>query len=172
MNTTTAGQVIDDVLDQLEEDHAAPIFWNRAELLQFVNDAYLEFLLISGHLVKEYKYDLISAKVQSIPSGAIAAIHIAYNNKKIEKVTVEHFDRENPNWVNETGVLKKWAPMGLQHWINDRHTVLPRSVTIATLDRPPVFAEETVIDLAQEYIDALTEYVFHMARFKESGLEF
>jgi len=40
------------------------------------------------------------------------------------------------------------------------------------MDIPGELEEGTYIDLAPEYIEALTNYVFHTARFKEGGAEF
>lgn len=171
MTTTTAGQIIDSVLDRLAESRTSPVFWSRAELLTIVNDGFLEFTLIAGQLISERTYTMISAKLQSVPVGAIALIHVAYQNKVIEKDSVEHFDRANPNWAAQSGILQKWAPCGLDRWFVDRHPTSATNVTLTTLDDPGVLTEGSVIDLEQEYIDGVNEYAFHFSRFKESGAE-
>jgi hypothetical protein len=170
--STTAGSIIDAVLDRLDESRTAPIFWTRAELLQILNDGFIEFTLFAGQLTSERTYDLIGAKLQATPIGAIAVMHVSYGNRKIEKSSVELIDRNNPNWDAQSGLLQKWAPCGLDRWFVDRHPTAPgTSVTLVTLDDPTTLTESSVIDLDTEYIDALTEYTFHFARFKESGGE-
>jgi hypothetical protein len=169
--SATAGNIVTWALRKLEEDPDNPIFWTRAELLQLVNDGFLEFTLLAGQLTSERTYTLIGAKLQSVPVGAIAIIHIAYANEKVEKTTVEHFDRANINWNAQSGILQKWAPCGLDRWFCDRHPTSSLNVKLTTLDEPTALGENDEIDLAPEYIEALTNYVFHFARFKEAGAE-
>lgn len=170
--STTAAQVITAVLQRLEESTIAPIFVLRSELLQFLNDGFLEFQLIANQLTSERTYAMIGAKLQSVPIGAIAVINVRYQDNAIEKSSVEQFDRANANWDVQYGILRKWAPCGLDRWFVDRQPAAAASATLTTLDEPTALAEADVIDLEQEYIDGLTDYVFHMARFKESGAEF
>ena len=168
----TAGSVIDDALDRLQESRTDPVFWSRAELLVFVNDGFLEFTLMAGQLTTEATYPLIGAKLQAVPITAIALLHVSYASEMVEKSTVERFDRENPNWESQYGILRKWSPCGLDKWIIDRHPTSALNVSLTTLDIPPDLGEATEIDLAPEYVEALIDYVFHMARFKEGGAEF
>lgn len=167
-----ASQVIDQALQRFDEDTADPIFVTRAELLQHLNDGFLELQLLAAQLTSERTYTLIGAKLQSVPDGAIAIMHVAYANKPIEKSSVENFDRENPNWDAQYGILHKWAPCGLDRWFVDRQPTAALNVTLTTLNQPTTLTETDAIDLEQEYVDGLTEYVYHMARFKESGAEF
>jgi hypothetical protein len=166
--STTAQQIINAVLDRLAESETAPVFWSTNELLVLVNEAYLEFTLIAGQLTSERTYAMIGAKLQSVPVGAIAIITVAYANQKIEKSSVENFDRANSTWDNQSGVLTKWAPCGLDRWFCDRQPTAAENVTLTTLDEPGTLALTDRVDLESEYIDGLTEYVYHMARFKES----
>lgn len=168
----TASSVIDDVLDRLQESRTSPIFWSRSELLTFVNDGFLEFTLMAGQLTTEATYRIIGAKIQAVPITAIALIHVSYASEMVEKSTVERFDRQNPNWEAQYGILQKWSPCGLDKWILDRHPTSATNVSLTTLDNPQPLEESSSIDLAPEYVEALTDYVFHMARFKEGGAEF
>lgn len=168
----TAGDVLDEVLGRIDESTSTPAFWSRGELLNHLNDGLLELTLIAGQLTSERTYAMIGAKLQSVPDGAIAVMHVAYSNVVIEKSSVENFDRDNANWDPQSGVLKKWAPCGLDRWFCDRQPVASgTNVTLTTLNQPTTLAEGTTIDLDLEYVEALADYVFHMARFKESGTE-
>jgi hypothetical protein len=169
--SATAGQILDQVLDRLAEEEATPIFWSRSELLVLLNEGFLEFTLMASQLTSERTYAMIGAKAQSTPEGAIAIINIQVSNQKIEKSSIENFDRANPLWDGLTGILTKWAPCGLDRWFCDRTPTGAYNVTLTTLDEPGAIDENTVIDLEAEYIEALTMYVYHMARFKESGAE-
>lgn len=168
----TAGDVIDAALYRLDESISAPIFWLRAELLILVNDGFLEFTLIAGQLVSENNVTLALANVQSVPSTAIALIHVSYASEYVEKSSLELFDRGDPGWESKYGILRKWAPMGLNHWIADRYPISSVTVALTTLDKPTTLGENDSIDLPEEYVSALIDYVFHMARFKEGGGEF
>lgn len=169
---TTAAQIIDRVLERVDESTSDPRFWSRAELLQHVNDGFLELTIMCGQLTSNRTYAMVGAKVQAVPSGAIAIMHLAYSSQVIEKSSVELFDRNNANWDNQSGVLTKWAPCGLDRWFCDRQPTTAQSVVLTTLDRPATLAEGTTIDLDPEYVEGLEYYAFHMARFKESGAEF
>lgn len=169
---TTAADVIDQVLDRLDEPRTAPVFWSRSELLGYLNDGLVELTLIACHLTSETTYNMISAKLQAVPSGAIALIHAEYAGQPVEKSSIELFDRENPNWDAQSGILRKWAPCGMDAWFLDRHPTAAASVVLTTVDQPVVLAETDVVDLEEEYINGLQDYVFHMARFKEGGAEF
>ncbi len=169
----TAGDVIDAALYRLDESTSSPIFWSRAELLIFVNDGFLEFTLIAGQMVSENPMTLANfVNLQNVPTGAIAIIHVSRNSVMVEKVSLEHLDREDPGWQSKSGTPREWVPVGLNHWIVDRTPLVNTVVSVTTLDEPALLAEDDDIDLAEEYVDALIDYVFHMARFKEGGAEF
>lgn len=170
----TAADVIDAVLYRLDQSLtvSADQFWVRAELLILVNDGFLEFTLMAGQLVSENNVTLATANIQSVPSTAIAVIHVSYASEVVEKSSLELFDRGDPGWESKYGILRKWAPMGLNHWIADRYPIASTTVALTTLDKPVALLEGTTIDLPEEYVSALIDYVFHMARFKEGGGEF
>lgn len=167
----TAGQVIDQVLDRADESETNPIFWTRTEILVLVNEGFVELNLIASKMTSERTYGMIGNKVQSVPVGAIAVIRVDYANQKIEKSSLENFDRENPAWDALIGILGKWASAGLNLWFCDRTPPSSYSVTLTTLDETATLTESSVIDLEAEYVEALTSYAYHMARFKESGAE-
>lgn len=168
----TASSVIDQVLRRLEESVSSPKFYSRSEILQHLNDGLLELTLIGAQLTSEQTHVLIGAKQQGLPEGAIAVIHVAYADVKIEKTSIEQFDRNNANWDAQSGILKNWAPCGLNQWFCDRHPTSTENVKLTTLDQPATLTENSTIDLDAEYIEALEDYCFHAVRFKEGGLEF
>lgn len=168
----TYGTIIDDVLDRLAESRTAPVFWSRDELMVYLNDGFLEFTLMAGQLISENVYPLVGAKIQAVPSTAIALIHVSYVSVLAEKSTLEQFDRADPGWEAKYGIFQRWAPCGLDKWFLDKHPVTAIYANLTTLDVPPELTEADFIDLAPEYVEALTDYVFHMARFKEGGAEF
>lgn len=168
----TAGDVVTSALELLDEDSQSPVFWSRAELLIFVNDGFLEYTIGAAQLTSEATYPLVGAKVQAVPPSAIAIIHVAYSSELVEKTSIEVMDRENPNWEAQYGILQRWAPCGLDKWIIDRHPIAAQSVSLTVLDVPTALTESDTIDLAPEFIEALIDYVYHAARFKEGGAEF
>ena len=168
--------VIDSVLDMLEESRTAPIFWTRTELLTYLNDGMAEFNLMTGKFQSERVYSLTSNTFQLVPSGIVAVLHISRNNVLIRKETLESLDRDRPTWMRYStvsGQIEKWGPVGINiFFVYPRPAVSGTSVTLVTLDIPPAIGENTVIPLDEEYVESLTDYVFHVARFKEGGAEF
>ncbi len=169
---TAAATIITNVLDRLEESGSNPIFWSREELLVLLNDGNLELVLGSGYLNSERNQQLIGAKVQAIPPDAIALLGVQYGGVQIERTTIEGLDRTSRRWDYQSGVLTKWAPMGCEAFLIDKHPTSALTVLLQTLDQPAQLTEADNIDLEPEYCKALEDYVFHCARFKEGGLEF
>lgn len=152
-----------------------PAFYTRDEAFTHLNEALMELALIAGHPTSEASIALTdSVHFQSLPSGAIALLHLANSSSRfLRKTTIEKIDRSNADWYRgATGTPQRWAPVGLYpNFFVDKR---PTSVTLTgvTLDEPTTIAETTTIDLPDEYIEAIEEYVFHMLRFKEGGQEF
>jgi hypothetical protein len=100
-------------------------------------------------------------------------MEIAYSTRPLKRDSLESMDRENRRWPLKSGTPpKSWAPVGGSLFV-----IQPRNssgtVTLTTLDVPTVIADNsTAVDLPSEYIQALESYVFGIARFKESGVEF
>jgi len=173
----TGGSIVDTVLLELEESITTPVFWTRAELLQHVNDGLLELNLLTGKFQSENAaFAPTTATLQSTPSGAICVLHVSRNSLFLRKRTLEEMDKENRKWMREISsgnVIKQWGPVGLNlFFVYPRLLAATSTLTIVTLDIPATIGEATVIALDNEYIDAIEQYVFHMARFKEGGAEF
>lgn len=168
----TASHVIDKVLFRLEESETSPIFWSRDEILRLLNEGFIEFVLMSGYLNSEATHTMISSKLQAIPSTAMALLGVQYAGLPIERSTVEGFDRTSRRWDYQSGILTQWAPCGVDRFFVNKHPTEATVVTLQTLDAPPVLVEADEIELEDEYVDALEDYTFHAARFKEGGLEF
>ncbi len=100
------------------------------------------------------------------------SVSYSTNCVQIERTTIEGLDRTNRRWDYQSGVLTKWAPMGCEAFVIDKHPTSELVVLLQTLDMPAPLTEDSEIDLEPEYIKALEDYVFHCARFKEGGHEF
>jgi len=167
-----ASEVISKVLYRLEEDTASPVFWSRAEILILLNEGYIEFVLMSGYLQSQSTYSMIGSKMQAPPDDCMGLIGVQWASKPIEKTTIEGFDESNRRWDYKNGYLSQWAPCGLDRWFCDATPQLAYDVQLITLDQPAALAEASTILLEDEYIEALEDYTFSCARFKEGGGEF
>lgn len=173
----TGGSIIDTVLRELEESISTPVFWTRAELLQHLNDGLLEMNLLTGKFQSENSaFAPTTATLQSTPAGAICVLHVSRSSQFLRKRTLEEMDKENRKWmrsVSAGNVIRQWGPVGLNlFFVYPKLTAPGSTLTIVTLDIPATIGEATNIALDTEYISALEQYVFHMARFKEGGAEF
>lgn len=173
----TGGSIVDTVLSELEESITTPVFWTRAELLQHLNDGLLELNLLTAKFQSESAvFAPTTATLQTTPAGAICLLHISRNSLFLRKRTLEEMDKENRKWMREISsgnVIRQWGPVGLNlFFVYPRLLASGSNLTIVTLDIPPTIGEGTTIALDNEYVSALEQYVFHMARFKEGGAEF
>jgi len=170
----TASEVIDQTLELLDEDPLNPVFWTREELLVHLNDAIREFNLIALKFQERVTSSLPqSVAFQVTPLGAIAVLEISRGDVFLRKRVLEGMDREQPRWQLQTGARpKQWGPVGINLFFLSPNPTTNQSLELTLLQQPMILSEDTVIDLDDEYVDALGDYVFHMARFKEGGAEF
>lgn len=173
----TGGSIIDTVLRELEESITTPVFWTRAELLQHLNDALLELNLLTGKFQSTTAaFAPTTATYQTTPAGAICVLHVSRSSRFLRKRTLEEMDKENKKWMTESptsNLIKQWGPVGLNlFFVYPKLFGAGNTITLVTLDIPATIGEATTIALDNEYLDALEQYVFHMARFKEGGAEF
>jgi hypothetical protein len=174
---STGANVIDTVLDMLEENKVTPIFWTRAELFVHLNDGMMELNLMAGKYQSEQAFAPTVNTIQTTPAGIIGILHIGTSSKVlIRKRSLEGMDREKRSWANEVSpnnVIKRWGPVGLNlFFVYPKLNAPGMTVNLTTLDMPGVIGEGTTIPLDEEYVEALIDYTFHMARFKEGGQEF
>jgi hypothetical protein len=164
-------------LVRLEESTTAPVFYARAEALNHLNDAMNELNLVASKIRSERSHPMTRlvnfyAYPTSSPT-AIAILHVAYKSRMIEKQTLEAFDRSDSRWMRQYGTVKAWCPIGLNLFAVKPHFLdADETVTLTTLDMHQAIGEATTIDLEDEYLEALEDYVFHALRFKEGGTEF
>lgn len=172
--TTTASQIIDEVLEKLSEVPASPVYWSRAEILEFVWEGLVELNLFSGFLQKPVTLTLANNPVQQSPAH-IAVLHVRVNNKAMLKYSVDELDAQFPVWENELQVLRpqRWAPIGLNYFLTYKRTSTANvPAVVDVLELPAVLTESAVIPLDDEFTNCLVEYGFSMARLKEGGAEF
>lgn len=171
--STLASTVVTDVLRRLSEDPTNPRYWTRVELLDLVWEGLLEATLISGHLQATINVTLTGNSVQAAP-GHIALLHIRVGNNSMQKYSVDDLDSAKPGWDGEPQVINPtiWAPLGLTKMLtHPRTTATGKVVACTVLQLPATLAETDTIPLEDEYVEALSNYAFSVARLKEGGVE-
>lgn len=173
--TTTASDVIDSVLTELQEDTVNPVFWSRAELLALVWEGLVDINLIAGYLQRTDTIALNGNALQGATTD-IAILRMRVGTRSLEKFSVDDMDANFPTWENDststTDGIKHWANAGLTKIVTHKRTLSPpQSVSVDVLRLHPVLTESTVLLIDDEWSNALEDYVFHVARLKEGGLE-
>ncbi len=188
-------EVIDSVLERLEET-VSPIFWTRPEMLLYLNEGMKELnnLAAKIHLESGVVTDS-DDNFYAPPANTIAVMAASVGDKSLERTTLEDLDREDRNWEGKVGtILKRWAPIGCNLFAIFPRPGVPTPASAfstgfssgfgaggfltITVDFQVLKIPDTIednsdpIDLDDEFIEALQDYTFHIARFKEGGPEF
>lgn len=172
--TTLASTVVDTTLTRLSEDPTAPRYWSREEILDLVWEGLLEATLVSGHLQESVNLTLTGNSVQAAPNH-VAILHIRVGNNSMQKYSIDDLDSAKPTWDSDPQSVNPsiWAAIGTTKVLTHPRTTATGKVVVCTvLEFPPVLAESDVIPLEDEYVEALANYAFSVARLKEGGAEF
>lgn len=169
---TTAGTIADRVLRRLEESTTAPVFWDRTEILDFINEGLNELNLIALKIRTTGNEALSASTFYSSPTGSVAILQVGVSNRPLHKETLENLDRQNKNWQDDRGIPRQWSPVGLNLFAVHPSPTSGATANIIYLDTPSALGENDDIPLEDEFCEALEDYAFHMARFKEAGDEF
>jgi len=176
----TVSDLTDEVLQALEEDPAAPIFWN---LVDEVRPAVVEAARWATIITGEPELRVAPAfplaadtMLFTIPSSLIALIRVE-STSVVPKSSPWKLDRMIPGWQNEIGDdLKAWFPVGLTKFgiypqLNNAIDVALTGIALPiTTGRPYTGFEPLPFQV--EYSHALQRMGVHLLRVKESGLEF
>lgn len=171
--TTLASAIVDDVLRRLSETTTNPRYWSRAEILDLVWEGLLECTLMSGHLQATVNVTLTGNTLQAAPNH-VAILHVRIGNNSLQKYSVDELDASRPAWDSEPQKVDPtmWMPFGLTKMMtHPRTNVTGKVAAVTVLQLPTVLAEGDTIPLEDEYVSALSDYAFSVARLKEGGAE-
>jgi hypothetical protein len=172
-----AATIIDRVLYRLAELYPeSPKHWTRAELLGWLNDAITELNLISAYLTKTSTIEWSQTdNVIDLPTDTIVPLELYYNNSVIKKYTVEGLDSKF-NWNDGSIGLRPqaWCPIGttmiLVYPLSQK---ADQDLSVVTIYQHDAVAESgDSIPVNAQYVEAIENYMFARARFKEGGAEF
>lgn len=171
--TTIASGVITSVLHRLNQDATNPRYWSRAEILDAIWEGLWEATLITGHLQMDVNVILNGNSIQASPNH-VAVLHIRIGNSSLQKYELDELDNAVPSWDSATqGTTPTiWTAVGVNQMLTHPRTSATGKVAVCTvLQLPATLTESSVIPLEDEYIQALINYAFSIARLKEGGVE-
>jgi hypothetical protein len=176
----TISDLTNEVLQSLEEDPAAPIFWN---LVDEVRPAVVEAARWATIITGESELRVTPAAplaadtmLFSVPSSLIALIRMEAT-AVVPKSSPWKLDRMIPGWQNEMGdELKAWFPVGLTKFgiyprLNNPVQVVLTGIALPVTTARPYTGLET-LPFQIEYEHAMQRMAVHLLRIKEGGLEF
>lgn len=175
------------VLQRLEEDPAAPVFWDlQNEVYPAIVEAMNEAALVTGvvQVVQMLPVELpVDTNFIAMPANAICLLRVL-GPTAVQKTDVYALDQMLPGWETAGGAganppvqqIQYWFPMGTNYYGIYPQLSVEQQVTITYLGYPvtvtPPYTGAETVPYQQEFQDALIEYGAHILRLKESGYEF
>jgi len=176
----TLMQLATEVLNRLEENPSAPVFWNlQGEVYPAIVFAANEAALITGEpeVIQITPFTLTAnTSLFSLPAAAIALLRIQAP-QWLTKTSLWDMDRMLPGWESDVGPTPDyWFPVGLTQFCI--HPQLQGNVTafLTYLALPvptvtPYTGLET-LDYQPEFQEGIIDYAAHVLQAKEGGKEF
>ncbi len=184
--TTPISTLAPNVLNRLEENVAAPVFWQlQSEIYVALEEAMNDFLLLIGRPTQAVTQVITLAPNtvwQTLPEGIFLITDLFGPQGTIRKSNIFSYDyvmpgNVSPSWENDTGPYpRRWFPIGFNMF--GVHPA-PESVIQLTLTGiqypvlesiwPPTGAEN--VPFHHEQFLPLELYAAHYARLKELGAE-
>lgn len=183
----TLQQSADMVEERLEEVVGVPVFWNEnLEIFTAIVEAICEATLLVGRptQIVNVPYQITpNTPWQPVPTGVLCITDIQGPREQIWKWTLRDQDYtqvgNGSDWENDVTpgqTIFRWWPMGFTQfgvWPSVPHA---QTVYITGIASPVVsvwpFLNTQVINLHDEFLQAIEKYAAHYLRIKESSEEF
>ena len=161
---------------------AGSVFWRTDELNRLINQALRTFNALTGFW-KTRKVITTTANTvyYSIPGTLTAGMRVEFNSHPLGYSSLSDLDNGQPGWEDQTTATsgqpstpQMWTPVGL-----DLIAIWPadaagnNSLTVDGIAQTPVLSDDnSFVDIGEEELNMLLDYIEHLAVFKEGGKEF
>lgn len=106
----TTQELVTNILRTLGEEPTAPVFWTRAEILGFIDDAQTEFVRHTGILVETTVLEVLANRwIYPLPTNCIRPIRVLFDNKTdMRPLSAGELDLNDSDWETQTGTIPEW----------------------------------------------------------------
>ena len=158
-------------------------FWSSTELNAYINEALRVWNILTGYQRAFYTIS-IPSQTYYVTTTAVSANTIAVQRidngigtavtTHLDPLTLEGLSNMVPNYQSTpTGVATSWVQLGLNNFILYPIPTSSFNTTVYTLDRMTIPASDgDFIQVGEEDMAAIVDYIVFIARLKESGSEF
>jgi hypothetical protein len=163
----------DDILLQLDENPATPVYHTRAEVLAAVNEAQRLYCLLTLAYERQQTFTAsASMAIRSIFSDFLVPLRVMTTGTAPQRVhpsTLGQLDGLDRSWRAATGTPQRYVYLGA-----DRLLFYPGSSATLELTyaaEPPVLVDGATPVIAETDWPALNDYALYRCRLKEGGQE-
>lgn len=162
---------------------ASGTFWRTTELNAYIMEALRVFNACTGFWkTRKLAATTANAHWYSLPGTLTSAMRVEFNGVPLQPTSLHDLDYGQPNWESETTgsggnvptTVKFWAPAGvtlIAIWPAD--ATGNQGLLYDGIAATPVLDDDAdFVDLGQEELGLILDYVQHIATFKEGGKEF
>jgi hypothetical protein len=170
--------IITQVLRRLgETDTSAPTRWTRDEILDYINEGISEANVISWEIQATGTIPLnVTDNVYALPDANIAPLSVYTNSRYLLRQSIDDLDNELTDWesaISTASVPRIWCPFGLTQILVSPRTTTGAVLYVTSLVEPmPRIDADQEVGLRVGYEQAIEDYAYARALFKEGGAEF
>jgi len=184
--TTPLTTLAPNVLNRLEENVAAPVFWQlQLEIYDFLVEALNDMILLLGRPTQAVNVPIAltpNTVWQQMPQGIFLITDLVGPQGTLRKTNLFGYDyimagSGTPSWENDTAPYpRKWFPLGFNMFGVHPAPASPVQLTMTGIQYPvaeavwpPTGAEN--IPFHHEFFVCAELYATHIARLKELGVD-
>ena len=177
MGTITGQEIVDRARRILQDTTSGGTRWRDAELLDWINDAQREIVLLKPNSYSSVEdHTLVQGTKQDLPATGLLLLTVVRNTggRAVRRVDRNILDSENPDWHNATEsntvehyVFDEDSPTTF--WVYPPQTATPGQVEIIYSRAPAELASlANVISLNDIYANVILDYILYRAYSKDT----
>lgn len=151
-------------------------FYTEDEIGTYLNEALRVWNLITWQWHGSVLVPtVINQTYYDISASVLKVMRVALNNVPLDLTSLQSLDLGQPGWQGDTaGTPRRWFPVALtQIGIYPTDATGGNSLLVeGVLAAPTLVADTDYLNLGQWQVQALLDYVHHLAAFKQGGEEF
>jgi len=151
-------------------------FYTEDEVGIYLNEALRVWNLITWQWHGSVFIPTVASQTfYDVSASVLKTMRVEYNNVPLDLTSLQSLDLGQPGWQGTAaGTPKRWFPVALtQIGIYPTDAIGGNSLRVEGVLTTPVLVNESdYLDLGQWQVQALLDYVHHLATFKQGGEEF
>lgn len=162
-----------DLKEKLKARMGNAQFWTEAELVLYLNEALRVWNVMTWQWRGSSMIPTVTAQIYYDTSTFLNVTRVVYNGIPLSLTSLFTLDQAVPGWQPTMGVPLKWFPVGAtQIGIYPSDEATGQLVVHGIVPAPQLTADTDFLDLGEWTLQALMDYVEHIACFKQGGSEF